>query len=237
MKQERGAYARNIEKLKQYVVDKNQKRIADSSSSARMLREFALLLLQTTVDIMPGSRAILEQLEPLYAEIRNMYSQRMELDELKSKFKSAIGGYGPSSKCAPGVQLWTVLPQLLSFAASVACSKLAQNVVDDCRQLVSAAQHALCRIFFNCSCSKDSVSPPQLLFKDCPKGLVCATKLNNAKSEDKMHWKAVKCVNCNRPAEAHVLRFSPDDLQSPGAEQEQFLRALFRLGHIGHRQS
>lgn len=34
MKQERGAYARNIEKLKQYVVDKNQKRVADSSTTA-----------------------------------------------------------------------------------------------------------------------------------------------------------------------------------------------------------
>ena len=48
------------QKWLEYSADGIQ-RIADSSSSARMLRDFSLLLLQTTVDIMPGSRAILEQ--------------------------------------------------------------------------------------------------------------------------------------------------------------------------------
>ena len=98
------------EKWLEYSADGIQ-RVASSSSSAGMLKDFAVLLLKTTVDIIPENRAtlILEQLEPLHAEIRGIYSgPKMELDELKSKFKSAIGGYGPSCKCASDVQLWTL---------------------------------------------------------------------------------------------------------------------------------
>ena len=36
---------------------------------------------------------------------------------------------------------------------------------------------------------KDSVSPSQLLFNDCPNGLLCATKLNTRKFKDnKLQW-------------------------------------------------
>lgn len=213
-------------------------RMASKSISAGMLKNFALFLLETTQAIMPGARSILEQLEPVRALLCGLYTPEskkgMKLSELKSAFKSATEGYGPASKCSPDFELWTVLPQLLSFAASASCSRLSQALVDDCRQLLSASQHALCRIFFKFGSSKDSVLPPQqLLFKDCPKGLLCSIKLDTKKSKDKLHWPEVTCVNCNRPAEEHALRFSPEDLQLAGDEQEQFVRALSRIGSIG----
>ena len=211
--------------------------VALSSTSARMLKKFACLLLETTVKVMPESRTVLQQLQPLHAAIFHLYNSqtepRIKLSELKSRFKCAIEGYGASSKCPPDFPLWTVLPQLLSFAASIACSTLSRNLVDECRQVISAVQHALCSIFFKYSSSLGSVAPQQLLFKDCPNGLLCATELINKKSEDKLHWMDVRCVTCGRLVEDHVLRFSHAELQSPGQEQEQFVRALCRIGSIG----
>ncbi len=220
--------------------------VAAENVSAQMVKSFACLLLKNMTRIMPSATEILLQLLPLREQIRVIYSSCRHQSERKKAFKAAIETVG-SAHADAEFPVWTVLPQMLSFCASIAASKLRGKtpeelakigkLVDDCRSLISVAQHALCDMFFNRSRIGGSVSPHQLMFgsAECPNGLLCATVPDNAKCQDNpLNWIDVNCVNCSRPAAAHTLRFSHDDLQSQDKDEKvEFVRALCRIGSIG----
>ena len=229
-------------KWKEYSAD-GLKRVASKNKSAEMVKSFAVTLMSTMARIMPSVEATLLQLRPLRDQICDLYLNLSKQSERKSAFKTALEGHGSSGVAAgsvPSAEVWMVLPELLSFCASIAASKLRgknDKLVDDCRDIISTAQHALCDMFFGYSGISCDVSPQQLLFSnaDCPNGLVCLTVPDNPKSKDSpLTWTGVMCANCGRPAEHHALAVPHEKLQeSPGQEHAQFVRALCRVGSIG----
>jgi hypothetical protein len=229
-------------KWKDYAAD-GLKRVASKNKSAEMVKAFADTLLSTMARIKPSVEATLLQLQPLRDQIRDLYLNLSKQSERKIAFKAAIEGHGSRGAAAEpvgGAEAWSVLPEMLSFCAAIAASKLQgknDQLVDGCRDIISTAQHALCDMFFSYNGIGGSVSPHQLLFAspDCPDGLVCLTVPDNPKSKDSpLTWTGVMCANCGRPAEHHALAVPHEKLQeSPGQEHAQFVRALCRVGSIG----
>jgi hypothetical protein len=229
-------------KWKEYSADGLQL-VASKNKSAAMVKAFADTLLSTMARIMPSAESILQELQPLRDRICDLYLNMSKQSERRNAFKTALEGHGSSGVAAESVrsaEAWTVLPEMLSFCAAVAASKLRgknDKLMEDCRDIISTAQHALCNMLFGYSGISCSAPPHQLLFAsaDCPRGLVCLTVPDNPKSKDSpLTWTGVACANCGRPAEHHALAVSLEKLrESPGMDYAQFLRALCRVGSIG----
>ena len=215
--------------------------LVSKNKSAEMLKEFATTLLAKLPERIKGS---LMQLLPLRSEIVKLYRGRTDQRERNSRFKSVIENYKSArwvdETILPDADLWTILPEMLSFCASIVASKLRDNntkLVDDCLSVMSAAQHALVDIFFSYNAVGSTMSPQCLMFTNtkCPNGLICLTVPNNPKCKvNSLTWFGVCCANCGRPAEQHELAVSHKELQEfREGQHEHFVRALCRIGSIG----
>ena len=216
--------------------------VASHNKSAKMVELFAGRLLASMECVMSNAKSTLMQLLPFRGQICNIHrNSALKQTERCSMFVTAFETFSTTapvhSTAEAQVELWTVLPQMLSFCASIAASAptlCAKNepLVGSCRSLIAAAQHALCDIFFGYSGIGTRTPPQQLLFANdaCPLGLLCLAVANVAKA-DVLNWGNARCANCRNPAEQHALAVSLEGPKSPG--KELFLRALCRVGSIG----
>jgi hypothetical protein len=217
--------------------------VASHNKSAKMVELFAGRLLASMECVMSNAKSTLMQLLPLRGQICNIHRKDSALKQTErcSKFVTAFETFSTTapvqSTTEAQFELWTVLPQMLSFCASIAASAptlCAKNepLVGICRSLIAAAQHALCDIFFGYNGIGSRTSPQQLLFANdaCPLGLLCLAVPNGEKA-DVLNWGNARCANCRNPAEQHALAVSLEGPKSPG--KELFLRALCRVGSIG----